>query len=114
MILKNQKWDKILSLFFENPNKSFTIREISKQTKVPTSSAQRYVEKMKELEILTIETTLNQTPYVKYLKAGFLTEQLFTTGLLDFLEKKLVRKKGVLLAKFHKTSAVMWWRKSKD
>jgi len=33
-------------------------------------------------------------------------------ALRDFLKKKLVRKKGVLLARFHKKSAVMWWRKS--
>lgn len=33
--------------------------------------------------------------------------------LRDFLDKKLVRKKGTLLAKFHKKSAVMWWVKGK-
>jgi len=32
--------------------------------------------------------------------------------LRDFLKKKLVRKKGALLARFHKKSAVMWWRKT--
>ena len=44
---------------------------------------------------------------------GIVTEE-HDRKLKNFLEKKLVRKKGVLLAKFHKTSAVMWWRKSKD
>ncbi|MDP2690200.1 MAG: class I SAM-dependent methyltransferase [Deltaproteobacteria bacterium] len=33
--------------------------------------------------------------------------------LRDFLSKKLVMKKGVLLARFHKKSAIMWWRKGK-
>ena len=32
--------------------------------------------------------------------------------LRDFLKKKLVRRKGVLLARFHKKSAIMWWRKA--
>lgn len=32
--------------------------------------------------------------------------------LREFLKAKLVRKKGVLLARFHKKSAIMWWRKA--
>jgi len=42
---------------------------------------------------------------------GIVTEE-HDRKLKDFLEKKLVKKKGVLLAKFHKTSAVMWWKKA--
>ena len=33
--------------------------------------------------------------------------------LREFLEKKLIRKKGMLLAKFHKKAAIMWWRQAK-
>jgi len=29
MVLKNQKWNKVLELFFNNPERMFTIREIS-------------------------------------------------------------------------------------
>lgn len=42
---------------------------------------------------------------------GIVTEE-HDKKLKGFLEKKLVNKKGVLLAKFHKTSAVMWWKKA--
>jgi len=41
---------------------------------------------------------------------GIVTEEHDKT-LQGFLKKKLVRKKGVLLARFHKKSAIMWWRK---
>lgn len=41
---------------------------------------------------------------------GIVTEEHDKT-LKGFLEKKLVRKKGVLLTRFHKKSAVMWWKK---
>lgn len=34
--------------------------------------------------------------------------------LREFLEKKLVRKKGMLFARFHKKAAIMWWRQAKD
>ncbi|HBG47185.1 MAG TPA: hypothetical protein DDW94_09395 [Deltaproteobacteria bacterium] len=41
---------------------------------------------------------------------GIVTEE-HDRKLRGYLEGKLVRKKGLLLAKFHKRSAVMWWRK---
>lgn len=43
---------------------------------------------------------------------GIVTEE-HDRKLRDYLGGKLVRKKGVLLAKFHKRSAVMWWRKGR-
>ena len=43
---------------------------------------------------------------------GIVTEE-HDRKLREFLDKKLVRKKGGLLAKFHKKSAVMWWVKGK-
>ncbi|CAG1001595.1 hypothetical protein GPROT1_03936 [Gammaproteobacteria bacterium] len=41
---------------------------------------------------------------------GIVTEE-HDRKLREFLDKKLVRKKGQLLAKFHKKSAVIWWTK---
>lgn len=43
---------------------------------------------------------------------GIVTEE-HDAALRGFLSKKLVKKKGVLLARFHKKSAVIWWRKGK-
>ncbi len=40
---------------------------------------------------------------------GIVTEE-HDRKLREFLEKKLIRKKGVLLARFHKKSAIIWWR----
>ena len=47
MVQKNQKWDKVLEVFYEYPNKRFTVRELSKLTKIPTSSVQRYLEQLR-------------------------------------------------------------------
>jgi hypothetical protein len=41
---------------------------------------------------------------------GLVTEE-HDRKLKGFLEGKLVRKKGVLLARFHKKSAIIWWKK---
>ena len=43
---------------------------------------------------------------------GIVTEE-HDRKLREFLEGRLVRKKGQLFAKFHKKSAVMWWTKGK-
>jgi SAM-dependent methyltransferase len=43
---------------------------------------------------------------------GIVTEE-HDKKLRDFLSGKLVKRKGVLLAKFHKKSAIIWWRKEK-
>jgi len=44
---------------------------------------------------------------------GIVTEE-HDRKLTEFLERKLVRKKGTLLAKFHKKSAIIWWRKKPE
>lgn len=43
---------------------------------------------------------------------GIVTEEHDRT-LKGFLEKKLVRKKKTLLARFHKRSAIIWWKTGK-
>lgn len=43
---------------------------------------------------------------------GIVTEE-HDRKLTEFLSKKLVRKKGLLFARFHKKSAIMWWKKGK-
>lgn len=41
---------------------------------------------------------------------GIVTEE-HDAKLKNYLSKKLVKKKGMLFAKFHKKSAIIWWRK---
>ncbi len=43
---------------------------------------------------------------------GIVTEEHDAT-LADYLGDRLVKRKGVLLARFHKKAAVMWWKKEK-
>ena len=38
----NRKMDKLIELFFENPNRKLTIREIAKETKIPKSKVKNY------------------------------------------------------------------------
>ncbi len=89
MVLKNQKWDKVLELLFENPNKRFTIREISKETKVPTSSIQRYLKSLKEENLIDRDNKIVINEYSKFLKSSFMINKIIKSGLIEYLNEKL-------------------------
>ena len=86
----NQKWDKITEAFFECPNQSFTIRELSKYTKLPKSTAQRYLKILKKESIVDKENKFVVTHYTKFLKTSFIIKKLFQSGLINYLENAYV------------------------
>jgi len=85
----NQKWDKILELFFEYPRKSFTVRKISKKTKVPSSTVQRYFKKLKNKGLISNENKLIVSIYSKFLKSFSIIDKMYKIGLIDYLREKL-------------------------
>ena len=89
MALKNQKWDKILWLLFEHPRKRFTIRQISKATRIPASSIQRYVKEIRKEGLITNENKVASSNYAKFTKAFFMIDKLFKSGLIAYLDKEL-------------------------
>jgi len=50
----DENMDKILELFFEFPNERFTIRYISKITKIPKSTVHGYLKKLKSQRIVLL------------------------------------------------------------
>lgn len=88
MAQMNQKWDKLLELLFEYPNKRFTVRQIAKKTNIPSSSIQRYLERLrKEHFIKKNELIINN--YSKFLKAFFIVNKIHKMGLVDYLREEL-------------------------
>src|SRR3989344_8103484 len=85
-----QKWDKILRLFFENSEHVFTIREITKQTKIPHATVQRLLKELQGAGFVTEENKANCTSYFKFRKAFFLIDTLFSSGLIEYLERAFV------------------------
>ena len=84
----NQKWNKILELLFEYPRKDFTVREISKKIKIPSSSVQRYLKKLRTGGLIK-ENKLIINTYSKFLKAFFIINKIYKTNLIDYLHKEL-------------------------
>ena len=88
MVLKNQKWYKMLGLFFENPDKTYTVRKISKKTRIPTSSVQRYLKILRKYKIIK-DKKFNFNSYSKFVKTYYMIDKLYRSGLLDFIEEKM-------------------------
>ncbi len=86
MALKYQKRDKLLELFFEQPNKKFTVREVSRKAGLPTSTAQRYLKQLRKDGIITKGNKAVITPHFKFKKAIHIIDRLYQTGLVNFLE----------------------------
>ncbi len=88
MVQKNQKWEKVLELFFEYPDKNFTIREISKKTKVPTSTIQRYLKELRNKGFIDENNRAIISSYYKFKKTFFMIDKMYTIGLIDFLNQE--------------------------
>jgi len=98
----SQKWDRILKLLFEYSNDKFSVREISKKTKIPSSSVQRYLTKLKKQGFILKENMANITPYFKLKKTFFVIDKMFKIGLIDFLNKELNPSVVVLFGSIRK------------
>ncbi|MBS3083432.1 nucleotidyltransferase domain-containing protein [Candidatus Pacearchaeota archaeon] len=85
----NQKWDKVLELFFEYPNKSFSVREISKKARIPSSSVHRYLQILKKENLITAENKAIITLYFKFKKTFYIIDKIYNIGLLDFINREL-------------------------
>jgi len=87
--LKSYNMDKILGLFYENPGGKFTIREMEKNTKIPKSTIQKYLEFLKESGLINKDNTANENLFFKTKKINFYIEKIVSSGLIDELIKKL-------------------------
>lgn len=98
----NQKWDKLLRVLFEYPQEKFTVRELAKRTKIPPSSLQRYLMKLRKLQVINKENTLVLSSYVRYVKMSFFVEQMYISGLVQYLEQELQASTIILFGSIRK------------
>jgi len=89
MVQMNQKWDKILELLFEYPNQILSIRQIAKRTGIPSSSVQRYLEKLRRENVIDSENKMVVNSYTKFLKSFFMVDKIYRAGLVDYLKEHL-------------------------
>lgn len=91
-----QKENKILEVFYENPGKNFTIREISSLTKIPRATVHKKVKELREEDFFKDEL------YFRIKKTNYYVEKLFSCGVVDFLIKELNPSVIILFGGFRK------------
>ena len=82
------KKEKILELFFEYPNKKFTVREIAKLTKIPRSTVHKKILELKKQKLI-IGNQAADSLIFKIKKVNYFVEKIVASGLIDEFVSKL-------------------------
>lgn len=98
---KSTDMDRILELLYENPGREFTVREISKTTKIPKSTVHKYLNELKKDKIIE-RNQASDSGIFKIRKINFFTEKLIRSGLISYLEKELMPSCIILFGSFRK------------
>ena len=102
----DKNMDKILELFFEQPNKKFTIRSIAKITSIPKSTVHNYLAKLKSEKLVTKDNQGSNTKLFKVKKINYFLEKMHTTGLIDYLGNVFTPSCIILFGSFRKGDSV--------
>lgn len=102
MGLKIEILDKIKELFFEYPNKEFTVREISKRTNIPKSTVQKYLVFLRKEDLVSVEGSAKIGFRYKIEKIMFYMKRIAKSGLIEFLVSELRPSSIVLFGSFRK------------
>jgi predicted nucleotidyltransferase len=108
MLQKNKT--KIMELFFEEPSKNFQLREVSRLTKIAVTSVRKYLKELQKENLIKVDKkTLyksyranQQDTLFKFYKQQTIIQQLYSFGLIDYLEENLYPKCIVLFGSVRK------------
>lgn len=98
--------DRILALFYENPDKEFTVREISNLTSIPRATAHKYLNMLKKQNIITKNNKASNSLFFKTKKINYFIEKLVSVGLIEYLIKELNPSAIVLFGSIRKGDSV--------
>ncbi|MBU4070446.1 MAG: nucleotidyltransferase domain-containing protein [Nanoarchaeota archaeon] len=87
--MKQCKSEKILELFFEFPMKKFTLREISKLTKIPRATVHRKILNLKQQQLITKDNQASDNLSFKTRKINYFIEKIVDSGLIQDLINSL-------------------------
>ena len=93
---------KILEIFYENPEKMFTVRELSRKTKLPKSTVHKHLFELKKEGLITKDNLSSNTLIFKTKKANFFIEKIIESGLVDELVRHLMPSCIILFGSIRK------------
>ncbi len=86
---ENNKINRILRMFYEYPEKEFTIREIAKLAKIPKATVHQYMAQLKKQKLITKDNRAETNLLFKTKKINYYIEQIASSGLIEELVKTL-------------------------
>lgn len=87
--MRQTQENRILKIFYEYSNRSFTIRELEKITKIPRASAHRILIALKKEGLITKENKAETNMLFKTKKTNHYIEEIIKSGLVGELTKIL-------------------------
>lgn len=97
---------EVMRIFFENPTREFTIRELAKESKIPRTTAHKYISKLKKIQLIKETNSAGDTLLFKTKKINYFTEELVSSGLIEFLVKELNPSCIILFGSIRKGDSV--------
>ena len=83
--MRQETRDKILELFYENPNNAFTVREISTLTGIPRATVHKYIKQFRSLKLIDKDNSVNDSLLFKTMKVNFFVEKIVASGIIEDL-----------------------------
>ncbi|KYK24931.1 hypothetical protein AYK26_06430 [Euryarchaeota archaeon SM23-78] len=101
---------KIIEVFFEEPNKNFQLRQISRLTGIAVTSTKKYLQELLEERLLLKDSETLYPSYkanqenklFKIYKQQYIIFKINCSGLIDYLEEKTLPRCIVLFGSMSK------------
>lgn len=95
--------NKILEVFYENPGKQFTVRELARLINIPRSTTHKYLVSFKKENLITSNNSSNDDYLLfKIKKINYYAEKIVESGLIDQIISKLSPSCIILFGSFRK------------
>ena len=98
--------DKVLEVFYEFPAKKFTVRELSKLTKVPRATVHKVLVGLKKEGMVDGEGRAETNLLFSTKKVNYFVEKIVRSGLIDFLAEELNPSVIILFGSLRKGDSV--------
>ena len=104
--MRRNNEEKVLEIFYEFPEKVFTVREISKLSKVPRATAHKIILELKKEGMIDKDGRASWSKIFLTRKVNYYVEKIVGSGLIDFLVEELAPSAVILFGSIGKGDSV--------
>ena len=104
--MRQNNKDKVLEVFYEHPNRSFTVRELAKLALVPRATAHKELANLKKEGLITKENKAESSLVFKTKKINYFIERIVNSGLIKEIADRLNPSCVILFGSIRKGDSV--------